>query len=76
MKILFRNFGKYYMHSQLVKNFKITITECVVDGWKTCTINHVMYLNHLDTLHVEFSKGGPHSLDDSESGYFTVIKMN
>ena len=64
------------MHSQLIKDLKYTITECVVVGWNTCTINHVMYLNYMDSLHVEFSRGGPHSLEDSESGYFTVVKLD
>ena len=71
-----RNYGSQYMHQQIIKDHQIKITESIVDPWKTSEISHIMYLDFLDTINIKLANGGPHNLIDSQSGFFTVIKLD
>ena len=71
-----RNYGSQHMHQQIIKDHQIKITESIIDPWLTSEISHIMYLDFLDTINIKLAKGGPHNLIDSQSGFFTVIKLD
>ena len=71
-----RNFGGNNMRSRLIKDHQIPVIDNNARPWMTSEINHVMYLDFLDTVNIQLFVGGPHDVRESFLGYFTVIKMD
>ena len=68
-----RNYSNGDMRQDIIKDHQVAIYGIWSKSWVTSELNHVMYLDFLDTINIRLSSGGPH---DKENAFFTVIKMD